>query len=425
MLMDEKIKERITQIQCGIVPEGYIKGKGGIFPSDWVSKKMRQWLTLKERPIILEDSQTYQLVTVRRAFGGVHSRGQYEGKDVLVKKYFKVCQGDFIISKRQIAHGACGIVPQKLAGAVVSNEYNVFVPHTGTNIEMFNFKMQLPYYKRLFYLMSDGVHIEKLLFKTNDWMRRSLAMPSLPEQQKITRILLTCDKVIGLKEKCIYEKKRKKKYLMQELLTGRKRVDGSKHKWKQRRILDIAKITTGATPSTNIEKYWGGDIKWMSSGELNLKKVYDVEGRISAEGYSCSGTKLLPAGCVLIGLAGQGKTRGTVAINYTELCTNQSIAAIWPNEIIDSEYLYHNLDMRYNELRKISSGDGSRGGLNLQLIGHLKVSYPDKQEQQTISNIISTMDREIELLQRDLEQEKLKKKALMQLLLTGIVRVNT
>ena len=59
--------------------------------------------------------------------------------------------------------------------------------------------------------MSDGVHIEKLLFKTQDWMRRQLAMPPIEEQQKIAAILTTQDKVIELKEKHLAEKQRQKK----------------------------------------------------------------------------------------------------------------------------------------------------------------------------------------------------------------------
>ena len=125
--MTPEVKERIDQIRRGIVPEGYIKSKDGIYPGDWTSKEMGQWLQLMERPISLEDEEKYELVTVRRGFGGVDSRGTYLGKNVLVKNYFGLCTGDFVISKRQIAHGACGVVPAELDGAVVSNEYNVFI----------------------------------------------------------------------------------------------------------------------------------------------------------------------------------------------------------------------------------------------------------------------------------------------------------
>ena len=120
--------------------------------------------------------------------------------------------------------------------------------------------------------------------------------------------------------------------------------------WEVKRISDFTSIITGGTPSTLRPEYWGGNIMWMSSGELNKKFVFDVEGRITTEGLLNSSTHMIPPFCVLIGLAGQGKTRGTAAYNYISLCTNQSIAAILPNDKYDSLYLYaeFNLQMQQN-----------------------------------------------------------------------------
>jgi len=141
-------------------------------------------------------------------------------------------------------------------------------------------------------------------------------------------------------------------------------------------------VIAGGTPSTSENNFWGGSIRWMNSGELNFKKVYEVQGRITDEGLNNSSTKLIPPRCVLIGLAGQGKTRGTVAMNLVELCTNQSIAAIFPDEsIFNSEFLYHDLDRRYFELRRLSAGGEGRGGLNLQIIKSLTVILPSLPEQ--------------------------------------------
>ena len=88
--MTPEVRDRIEQIRHGNVPEGYLKDKDGVHPSDWTAKKMGQWLKLAERPVTLEDDETYQLVTVRRGFGGVDSRGYFLGKNVLVKNYFSV-----------------------------------------------------------------------------------------------------------------------------------------------------------------------------------------------------------------------------------------------------------------------------------------------------------------------------------------------
>lgn len=188
-------------------------------------------------------------------------------------------------------------------------------------------------------------------------------------------------------------------------------------KWIENTIGSISpNVTAGATPSTTEPKYWGGDVRWMNSGELNLKKVYEVQGRITQLGLNNSSTKILPEKCVLIGLAGQGKTRGTVAMNFVELCTNQSIAAIHPNEsIFYSDFLYHNLDSRYDELRRISAGEGGRGGLNLQIIKNLKIHLPkDKKEQQKIADCLHSIDELIITESKKLDALKSYKKGLMQ-----------
>jgi type I restriction enzyme S subunit len=187
--------------------------------------------------------------------------------------------------------------------------------------------------------------------------------------------------------------------------------------WETETVNDLSKtVTAGGTPSTNKEEYWGGDIRWMNSGELNLKIVKEVVGRITKEGLKNSSTKIIPENSVLIGLAGQGKTRGTVAINKVRLCTNQSIASIYPNEdVFDSEFLYHNLDNRYNELRELSAGGEGRGGLNLKIIKEIRIPIPPKkEEQQKIAACLSSLDEVIIAETEKLDLLQHHKKGLLQ-----------
>ena len=185
--------------------------------------------------------------------------------------------------------------------------------------------------------------------------------------------------------------------------------------WQEKKLGEITKITAGGTPSTTKIEYWNGNIKWMNSGELNLKYVYEVQGRITEEGLKNSSTKLIPKNCVLIGLAGQGKTRGTVAINFIELCTNQSIASIFPNyQSFIPLFLYFNLDNRYEELRGLSTGGGGRGGLNLGILNSLTSNFPSLQEQEKIANFLSSIDKKISLIEEKLELFREYKKGVMQ-----------
>ena len=251
-----------------------------------------------------------------------------------------------------------------------------------------------------------------------------VALPTFAEQQKIANCLSSLDDLIAAENKKLDILKAHKKGLMQKLFPAEGKsvpewrfpeFRGS-GEWKINAIGKLSgNIVAGGTPSTLKPEYWNGHIRWMSSGDLNLKRVYEVKGRITEEGMLKSSTKLVPSQCVLIGLAGQGKTRGTVAMNMVELCVNQSIAAIFPNQkVFASSFLYHNLDYRYEELRKLSTGDGGRGGLNLQILKSLPIYLPSIVEQQEIADCLSVLDKFLTAQAEKIETLKLHKKGLMQ-----------
>lgn len=416
--MTPEVKKRIEQIRQGIVPEGYVKDKDGIYPRDWASKKIGQWLKLAERTIVLQDEEEYQLVTVRRGFGGVDSRGSFLGKNVLVKNYFIVKTGDFIISKRQIAHGACGIVPPELDGAVVSNEYNVFLPQDGTNIQMFNLMMQLPHYKRLFYLMSDGVHIEKLLFKTQDWMKRTLAMPLLKEQKKIAEILSTQDKAIELQGRKIEELKRFKKGCLEKMFPRKgqkvpeKRFPGFTDDWEQRKLNAVVsresatKISSAKFPSVEYEDVISEE------GHLN-KDIYQKEP--GKNGIAFDGSQVL-----------YGKLRPYLHNWLNPDFKGVAVGDWWVMKPIDADknFLYRLIQTpQFDNVSNQSSGSKMpRADWNLVSNTEFMIPY-SKVEQHKNGEYFSSLDHLITLHQRKLEEMKKQKKALMQLLLTGIVRV--
>ncbi len=193
--------------------------------------------------------------------------------------------------------------------------------------------------------------------------------------------------------------------------------------WEVMKIREFTDCVAGGTPSTQISAYWGGDTPWMSSGELHKKLVSQVDRRITDLGLRNSSAKLLPPNCVLVGLAGQGKTRGTVAVNTIPLSTNQSIAAILPSSKADSRYLFYNLENRYLELRELSSGEGGRGGLNLTIIRDIVISLPPLPEQRAIAQALADADAWIEALDRLIAKKRAIKQAAMGDLLTGRVRL--
>lgn len=270
-----------------------------------------------------------------------------------------------------------------------------------------------------------------------DLYKYTFYIPKPFEQQAIAAALSDVDELLSSLDRLIAKKKDIRLATMQELLTGKKRLPGFNSNttyqktdlgtfpsdWKILPIHNFTECTSGGTPNTKIHSYWGGKHPWMSSGELHMKYIYNVSKRITDEGLMNSSTKYIPKNSVLIGLAGQGKTRGTVALAKISLCINQSIAAILPSNICNSEYLFYNLNSRYTELREISSGDGGRGGLNLNLVNNIYIPLPSYPEQQAIASVLSDMDAEIEALEARRDKVRNIKTGMMQELLTGKTRL--
>lgn len=193
------------------------------------------------------------------------------------------------------------------------------------------------------------------------------------------------------------------------------RLDGFEGEWEIVKLGDNCRIITGGTPRTGVKEFWSPkEIPWMSSGEINKKILNETEEMISCIGLENSSAKWVKQNSVLIALAGQGQTRGRVAINKIPLTTNQSIAAIETNDNIDFLFLYTDLSRRYDELRLISSGDGTRGGLNKTIISKLELNLPGLDEQQAIGAYFSNLDNLISSHQEKISQLEILKKKLLQ-----------
>lgn len=184
---------------------------------------------------------------------------------------------------------------------------------------------------------------------------------------------------------------------------------------------ECVNIILGGTPNKDKNEYWdNGTIPWMSSGEVNKKTVYNTNSFITQKGYDNSSATMVPKNSTVIALAGQGKTRGLVARIKIELTTNQSLATLIPSKNLNNDYLYYYLTGQYLKLREVSSGDGSRGGLNKEILKKYQILVPSVKVQERIVSILDKFDsivndiskglpKEIELRQKQYEhyREKL------------------
>lgn len=149
-------------------------------------------------------------------------------------------------------------------------------------------------------------------------------------------------------------------------------------------------VGVGATPSRKEPEYWNGEIPWVSSGEVRFVEITNTKELISRSGLNNSSTQINPIGSVLLGMIGEGKTRGQVAILGVEAANNQNCAAIWvPETDIPPEYVYYWLWSRYEETRRSSSGN-NQPALNKSIVEKIPFPLPSLNELLVIVGLVST-----------------------------------
>ena len=248
--------------------------------------------------------------------------------------------------------------------------------------------------------IGNGIGITNLRF--SDLSSYCFPVPPIAEQEKIVAELDCLSGIIEKKKQQLKELDNLAQSIFYEMFGDP--VENDKG-WEQKTIGSFSKCVAGATPSTKVKEYWdGGTIPWLSSGEVGNGRIYATEKHITQEGYDNASTKLIPPHTVVMALAGQGKTRGTVGVAEIPLCTNQSICSIITNDGVNVDFLYYQLRYLYHELRDISNGDGGRGGLNLKLIQGFKVLVPPYDLQQDFASKIEAIEKQKELIAQSIKE---------------------
>ena len=176
-----------------------------------------------------------------------------------------------------------------------------------------------------------------------------------------------------------------------------KLLNGRPVEWKK--IEDISKnICSGGTPRSYVPEYYGGDIPWLRTQEVNFSEIWDTEVKITKEGLDSSNAKYIPANCIIIAM--YGATVGRVGINKIPLTTNQACANIEVNEdIVYYRYLFYYLSSQYEYIKSL--GTGTQTNINAGIVKKLLIPIPPLEVQEEIVRILDKFtELEAELEER-------------------------
>ena len=188
--------------------------------------------------------------------------------------------------------------------------------------------------------------------------------------------------------------------------------------WEVEPLYYLGQIYSGGTPDTEVEEYWNGDIAWCTPSDitkLDTKYIESTEVKITVKGLKESSATLLPPRSIVVCTRA---TIGTAAICNTEIATNQGFKNIIPNEKANPEWLY--FIIIYSKLRLVRLGCGSTFlEVSKKDFSRFKIPVPPLAEQKKIAEVLGLWDKAIEKQSQLIEQLTLRKRGLMQQLLTA------
>lgn len=396
----------------------------GLIPEDWEVKKFKQVAKFYSGGTPLTSVREYYegdipFIKSGEIYG--EKTEQFLNEMALKNSSAKmVCKGDILYALYGANSGEVAV--SKINGAI--NQAILCIKTELNNLYVFNFLIKEKDIIVKKYLQGGQGNLSAEIVKKLD-----IPIPPLPEQAAIANCLSTWDNAIEKQTALITQKELSKKALMQQLLSGKKRLKGFSGEWRKLKLgIDCELITKGTTPTSLGREFKDNGVNFIKieSLEENGTIIPNKVAFIDEQTHEMLKRSQLKENDILISIAG---ALGRVALVNKQILpanTNQALAIIRlkKESKLKLKYLYYFLNSPKvkKEIDAINV-QAAQANLSLSNINDLTVLYPLIEEQTAIATILQCADTEIQLLQHKLTQLKEQKKGLMQVLLTGKKRL--
>lgn len=252
-----------------------------------------------------------------------------------------------------------------------------------------------------------------------------LCIPPIEEQRRIASALTSIDNLIDSLDRLIAKKRAIKQGVMQQLLSGKKRLKGFTEPWKIYKIDDLFDIGNGYTPSKANSAYWtNGTIPWFRMEDIraNGRILKDSIQHITEEAVKNSG--LFPANSIILSTTA---TIGEHALLIADSLANQRFSFLIRKlnrcSDIDIMFFFYYCFI-LGEWCRANINDGGLMAVNMTDLKNYTFSAPSLPEQQAIASVLTSMDNELSALEAKRKKYEQIKRGMMQQLLTGRIRLN-
>ena len=382
--------------------------------------------------VTIDDKTLYKQITLKTNGGGAVLRDKKWGKDIGTKKQYLAKEGQFIMSKIDARNGAFGVVSNELNNAIVTGDFPLFdVDEKKINpVYLFLLSSTQPFVKYAQSCSRGTTNRQRI--DIDAFLSLQIPLPSLEEQNKIvaaynttiaqaddlsqqasdinTHIEEYMKDSLGIKKSNEMEDTNSNGFLhfvkytdidkwgYDFILKNSKSLSSTKYTTKK--ICQLCDLSSGGTPSRSRKEYYGGDIPWIKTGELQNEVLFDTEEKLTLLGLNNSSAKLYPKNSLVVAM--YGATIGKTAKLGVEATTNQACAVLFniDNNQIQTDYLWLYLQSQTDKLKSMAYG-GAQPNINAGIVANYEIPIPPLAIQNEIVEHISALRAE----QKNLQQQ--------------------
>ena len=382
------------------IPEGYKRTEVGVIPQDWKANHFGDVLTIKHgksQSLVIDMNGQYPIMATGGQIG-LATDYLHKGPSVLIGR-----KGT--IDKPRYVNEPFWTVDTLFYSEIKSPNIPKF---------LFYQACMVPWRS---YNEASGVPS----LNANTIENIYVAIPCEAEQEAIAEALTDADEAIRSLEAVIEKKRNVKQATLHALLTPTRRLPGFSGAWVEKTFDDVlSNIYGGGTPSKNIAAFWNGSIYWATIKDITNFEKNKTQQKITKLGLKSSSAKIVPAKILIIGTR---MAVGIPALFDIEVAINQDLKALIFKNLYSNIYFFHWFTFQKEKLEAVSGGS-TVSGISGKELGKTDFLIPPTLKEQTaIATILSDMDGEIETLEARLDKLRDIKQGMMQVLLTGKVRL--
>ena len=385
------------------IKQGYKQTKVGIIPEDWDVERIDKVLQRVRKSVKVEKNKQYYQIGIRSHGKGLFFKEPVSGEMLGNKSVFWIEPDSIIVNIVFAWEQAVARTTKNEIGMIASHRFPMYQSkNKKADIDYLVYLFKSPRGKYFLELASPGGAGRNKTLGQNEFGELKIPLPPLKEQEKIAEILTTWDEAITKQTELLEAKELLKIALMQKLLSGEVRFSGFSDEWEEVRLGEICKITTGKLNANAMVE--NGQYTFFTCARETYKInefAFDTEALL---------------------VSGNGANVGYIHYFKGKFNAYQRTYVLddFEHDIFLIKYL---LDKYLSLQISREKNEGNTPYITLPTLTKMKLKLPSLAEQQKIAEVLSLADDEINLLKNELEKLKLQKKALMQKLLTGQVRV--